>query len=97
MKLLIEIPDTDIPKRQDILSIDLSFVDGQVGQCTYPFEVLKQDPIEMLQEIADEIAEQGIDLRDGSEWHNYVNETVIDHLEIIDKHIKEIKGSVRNG
>ena len=55
MKLIIEIPDTDIPKRQDILSVDLCFVGGQVGQCTYPFEVLKQEPIEMLQEIRHEI------------------------------------------
>ena len=55
MKLLIDIPDTDIPKRQDILSVDLSFVGGQVGQCTYPFEVLKQEPIEVLQEICEEI------------------------------------------
>lgn len=53
----------------------------------------KMIPIEVLQEIADEIAEQGVDLRDGSEWHNYVNETVIDCLEIIDKHIKQIEGS----
>ena len=96
MKIMIEIPDIDIPKRQDILSVDLCFVDGQVGQCTYPFEVLKQDPIEMLQEIADEIAEQGVDLRDGSEWRNYMNETVIDCLEIIDKHIKQIEGSDDN-
>lgn len=55
MKLIINIPDTDIPKRQDILSIDLCFVGGQVGQCTYPFEVLKQEPIEVLQEIREEI------------------------------------------
>ena len=48
-------------------------------------------PIEVLQEIADEIAEQGVDLCEGSEWRNYVNETVIDCLEIIDKHIKEIE------
>ena len=53
---------------------------------------VKAVPIEVLQEIADEIAEQSVDLRDGSEWHNYVNETVIDCLEIIDKHIKQIEG-----
>lgn len=38
MKLLIYIPDDEIPKRQEIMSIDLHFIDGKVCECTYPFE-----------------------------------------------------------
>ena len=55
MTLLIDIPDTDIPKRQDMLEIDIMFIDGHISQCTYPFEVLKREPIEVLQEIREEI------------------------------------------
>ena len=43
MKLLIDIPDTDIPKRQDMLEIDIMFIDGHISQCTYPFEVLREE------------------------------------------------------
>lgn len=42
MKLLIDIPDTDIPKTQDMLEIDIMFIDGHISQCTYPFEVLQE-------------------------------------------------------
>ena len=55
MKIMIEIPDKDIPERQDIISVDLCFVGRKVGQCTYPFEILTQEPIEVLQEIRQEI------------------------------------------
>ena len=55
MLVLIDIPDKDIPKRQDMLEIDIMFIDGHISQCTYPFEVLKREPIEVLQEIREEI------------------------------------------
>ena len=44
MQIVIDILDKDIPKTQDILSVDLCFIDGHISQCTYPFEVLEQEP-----------------------------------------------------
>ena len=40
MKLLIDIPNADIPKTQDIVDISIHFIDGEVCECTYPFKVL---------------------------------------------------------
>ena len=42
MKLIIDIPDNEIPTKQDILSVDLHFIDGTVCECDYPFEVIKE-------------------------------------------------------
>lgn len=42
MKLMIEIPDNEIPTKQDILSVDLHFIDGTVCECDYPFEVVEE-------------------------------------------------------
>lgn len=40
MKILIDIPDSDVPKKQELISVDLHFIDGKVCECTYPFEEL---------------------------------------------------------
>ena len=37
MQILINIPDNEIPTKQDLLSIDLCFFNGKVSQCDYPF------------------------------------------------------------
>lgn len=37
MKLVIDIPENEIPTKQDLLSIDLCFFNGKVSQCDYPF------------------------------------------------------------
>ncbi len=41
MWIAIEIPDKDIPQRQDTIDVYLSFIDGQVCECNYPFSQLK--------------------------------------------------------
>lgn len=65
MIILIDIPDTDIPKRQDILSIDLCFIDGQVGQCTYPFEVLQENCKDCKwRKDSDEVFRRGVSMED---------------------------------
>ena len=38
MQIMIDIPDEDIPKRQDVLTVDFVFIDGHISQCDYPFE-----------------------------------------------------------
>lgn len=40
MKIVIDIPDEDLPNKQDIMEIDLHFIDGKVCECTYPYTVL---------------------------------------------------------
>ena len=37
MKLVIDIDDKDIPKRQDAMDIHILFIDGEVCDCDYPF------------------------------------------------------------
>ena len=44
MKLLIEIPDNDIPTGQSILDVSLHFIDGTVCEASgYGFEVLTEE------------------------------------------------------
>ena len=40
MKIVIDIPDNEIPKEQRIVDISFHFIDGTVCECDYPFEVL---------------------------------------------------------
>ena len=40
MQIMIDIPDKDIPKRQDVLTVDFVFIDGHISQCDYPFQEL---------------------------------------------------------
>ena len=40
MKIVIDIPDNEVPKRREIVEIGLQFIDGEVCECTYPFQVL---------------------------------------------------------
>lgn len=42
MKIVIEIPDKDIPKQQDSMDIHILFVDGHVCDCDYPFQELDE-------------------------------------------------------
>ena len=43
MKVVSEIPDREVPKHQDIIDVHISFVDGTISQCNYPFEVLSKE------------------------------------------------------
>lgn len=43
MKITIDIPQSDIPDRQDIISVDIHFFHGKVCECDYPFEVESED------------------------------------------------------
>ena len=37
MRVLIEIPEEDIPKLQEVIDVNLAFIDKHVSQCTYPY------------------------------------------------------------
>ena len=56
MKLLIDIPNADIPKTQDIVDISIHFIDGEVCECTYPFKVLPKGHGRLID--ADELIRQ---------------------------------------
>lgn len=43
MRFIVDMPDELIPQKQEIVSIDLYFMDGKLCGCTYPFEELKAD------------------------------------------------------
>lgn len=40
MQIVIEIPNEEVPNKQEIMEIDLHFIDGEVCECTYPYIVL---------------------------------------------------------
>ena len=37
MKIVIDIPDNEIPTQQDIISVELHCIDGKIFGCNYPF------------------------------------------------------------
>lgn len=39
MKITIDIPQSDIPYKQGIIWVEIHFINGQVCECDYPFEV----------------------------------------------------------
>ena len=46
MKIMIDIPDEDIPDNQDIIDVSFHFIDGEVCECDYPFEVINESKYE---------------------------------------------------
>ena len=60
MKILIDIPDKDIPEKQSIIDVSFHFIDGMVCECDYPFDVLPKgcgnliDADDLIQDIIDD-------------------------------------------
>ena len=44
MQVVIDIPENEIPTKQDIISVAIHFMDGKIIECNYPFMELKQEP-----------------------------------------------------
>ena len=42
MKVLIDIPDKDIPKQQELISVNFTFMDGILCECDYLFDVVEE-------------------------------------------------------
>ena len=42
MQIVIYIPDSEVPSKQELISVDLHFIDGHICECTYPFEELNE-------------------------------------------------------
>lgn len=40
MQIVIDIPNSDIPLKQNVITLDLHFIDGHICECTYPFKEL---------------------------------------------------------
>lgn len=56
-------------------------------------EEVKAIPLDKVKQAREEISKQFVDLQDGSEeWRSYVNETVLECVEILDKLIAESEG-----
>lgn len=56
-------------------------------------EEVKAIPLDKVKKAREEISKQFVDLQDGSEeWRSYVNETVLECVEIMDKLIAENGG-----
>ena len=40
MQIVIDIPNSDISLKQNVITLDLHFIDGHICECTYPFKEL---------------------------------------------------------
>lgn len=40
MQIMIEIPNEEVPNKQEIIDISLHFIAGEVCECSYPYIVL---------------------------------------------------------
>lgn len=88
MELIIKIPDYEIPKRQEIVSIGVHFIDGKICECTYPFKEVKTAETE-LEEIKKEISDiYCVQYSENPITADEVKELV---LEIIDNNINEME------
>ena len=43
MQIVIDIPSKEVPNKQEIIDINLHFIDGEVCECTYPYIVLPKE------------------------------------------------------
>ena len=58
---IIDIPDENIPKQQDTMSVNLTFMDGKLCECDYPFDVVENsDDCVNRQAVEDAIAETNV-------------------------------------
>ena len=74
---MIDLPDNEVPKRREIVQIGLQFMDGEVCECTYPFQVLPKGhgrlidadaEIKKIQDISDRVKNRNascLDVYDG--------------------------------
>ena len=40
MQIVIDVPEKDVPNSQEIMTINLHFIAGEVCECSYPYMVL---------------------------------------------------------
>lgn len=77
MKFIVDMPDELIPQKQEIESIDLHFIDGKLGGCTYPFsELSDMTNGEILKIIFPSITE---------EFNNRPDEIIVSGLDVNEK------------
>ncbi len=50
MQIVIDIPNSDIPLKQNIITLDLHFIDGHICECTYPFKELPKEHGKLIDE-----------------------------------------------
>ena len=86
MKIVIDIDDNETPKRQEIVSVNIHFIDGKVCSCDYPFQLLS----EVLDSIKGEIVD-----RAKRAMNDTRAEGLYMALDIIDKYGKESNNGTR--
>ena len=59
MFVLIEIPEEEVPRKQDIITVDLHFIDGTVCESNYGYHVFLNDGFKIPEDITEEAKELG--------------------------------------
>ena len=44
MQIVIDIPNEEVPNKQEIIDISLHFIAGEVCECSYPYIILPENP-----------------------------------------------------
>lgn len=85
MQVVIEIPKESIPQNQEILIVDLHFIDGQICECNYPFQELPKNHGRLIDaddfiDVCEILADKTCDKRvfEQAEWIARDMRTILD-------------------
>ena len=81
MKFIVDMPDEAIPQKQEIVSIDLYFMDGKLCGCTYPFEELETEDDCISRQAAIAVAD----------YADYAGLAIEDVKKVTDEIVKGLK------
>lgn len=73
MQIVIEIPDKDVPNKQEIIDISLHFIAGEVCECRCPYMVLPKGHGKLIDAdmVCDEL--EGKSFSTSSDYHNAID------------------------
>ena len=89
MRVLIEIPDEEIPEKNGFIDMSLQFLDGKIVECDFPFEMTGK----ICKKIKSEISKNTCGISTNIEEPYDVHEMVFvdDVYKIVDKYLLEKK------
>lgn len=88
MQIVIDIPNEEVPSKQEIIDINLHFIAGEVCECTYPYMVLPKGHGRLID------ADALIDSLDASDRDIYCKAVIEEEAPIIIEADKEYEAEV---
>lgn len=69
MQIIIDIPNEEVPNKQEIIDISLHFIAGEVCECSYPYIVLPKGHGDLVDR--NELIENGIN-KGFCDWYDEI-------------------------